>query len=37
MVPVAHEALAASFRLTMSAEVESALERVLKKQAKRAR
>ena len=37
MVPVAHEALAASFRLTMSAEFESALERVLKKQAKRAR
>jgi DNA-binding transcriptional MerR regulator len=37
MVPVAHEALAASFRVTMATEVESALERVLKKQAKRAR
>jgi len=37
MVPVAHEALAASFRVTMSHEVESALAKVLKKQAKRAR
>ena len=37
MVPVAHEALAASFRVTMSTEVEAALEKVLKKQAKRAR
>ena len=37
MVPVAHEALAASFRVTMATEVEAALERVLKKQAKRAR
>ena len=37
MVPVAHEALAASFRVTMSHEVDSALAKVLKKQAKRAR
>ena len=37
MVPVAHDALAASFRVTMSHEVEAALAKVLKRQAKRAR
>jgi DNA-binding transcriptional MerR regulator len=37
MIPIAHDALAASFRVTMSHEVEAALAKVLKTQAKRAR
>ena len=36
MIPIAHDSLAASFRIAMARHVEAALARVLKAQAKRA-